>query len=136
MRDIKFRYVWKNRTTNKMTIIVFDLQEIYSGNAVNDFDYDWKVKYELVSVDQCVGLTDKKGGQVYERDFVLIDGDERKFRIKWFDDMCFGFSDARNDYIKTSYECYDTMHGFPTDDMIEIIGNTYENPELLTDTGA
>ena len=82
-------------------------------------------------LQQFTGLKDKNGKEIYESDVVSIKGDKRKFYIRWFDNMCFGFADVRSDYKETFYACYDDRNGYPMDSMIEIIGNIHQNPELI-----
>ena len=83
------------------------------------------------AVMQFVGIHDKNGYEVYEGDVVKIKNDSRTFYLRWFDDMRFAFADTRSDYEKTFYPTLDDAEGFPMDSEIEIIGNIYENPELL-----
>lgn len=87
------------------------------------------------NVGQYTGFVDKNGKKIFEGDIVIIKDDLNKmYYLKWFDDMCFAFADIRSDYKETFYSCYDIhKYGFPLSEQVKIIGNIYDNPELLKD---
>ncbi len=67
---------------------------------------------------QFTGLKDKKGKEIYEGD--IIDGRYGKSEVRWSDNHC-GF-------IPFAYP-----NNAPTEEECEVIGNIYENPELLNE---
>jgi len=88
-------------------------------------------KYEVYSesIGQFTGLKDKNGKEVYEGDIVK---EQRKrfkdkyFAVKWNNDIgSYIFEPLDKSLI--SYPCFNigTVKG------LEVIGNIYENPELL-----
>lgn len=75
--------------------------------------------YPMVIISQFTGLLDKNGKEIYEGDIVRDGVVEFKFG-KWL------IVNKRDD-LKTKI-LYDAIHDT---DKQEIIGNIYENPELL-----
>lgn len=72
------------------------------------------------TVGQYTGLTDKNGTKIFEGDIVLLRDDEEPYQVT-FDECCFQVYD--------SGVCYN-MDCFRSED-IEIIGNEFDNSELL-----
>lgn len=103
MRVIKFRFIKGNR--------VLGTQEL-KPNGIIDTAYDWD------ECNQFTGLLDRNGKEIWEGDIVDYFyefwntggmGERRKGEVKWYSrNACF-----------TLYK-----------DMV-VIGNIYENPELL-----
>ena len=65
---------------------------------------------------QFTGLLDKNGKEIYESDLIIFNSQEKKNRVEWLKDGCWG------------------INGHPLGlaaSQAEIIGNIYENPELL-----
>lgn len=99
-----------------------DAYYIIDGNDVN-------YEVDIETVGQCTGVKDKNKNFVYEGDIVklfddikLNDKDYGIYEIRFMQEFC-GFCL----YSKNFVSDFGGLH--PTD--IEVIGNKYENPELL-----
>jgi uncharacterized phage protein (TIGR01671 family) len=141
MRTIKFRAGWK--PTKRMVYNVglrqsgtpFAVEQGGYYELESDKDLDG---YELM---QFTGLKDKNGKEIYEYDIVRLtgtgdrEGDDLGTKtVKWQSDAC-GF------FFQPSMEAqsgdYTVLIGAgETEEFeLEVIGNIYENPELLPQKG-
>jgi len=118
MRELKFRG-WNPRT-NEMYYQVFVGQK-----PIDDLDKFFKETSEDGFVwMQCTGLKDKNGKEIYEGDIIL--GDQF---VEWVD------KDAAR--FDQEYCCYGIQNGkynlvaYSDGEDFIVIGNIYENPELL-----
>jgi uncharacterized phage protein (TIGR01671 family) len=117
MREIKFRAWLKDKQVMTSSFELFDNDEDYLLNGDG-------LHVRNAEIMQYTGLKDKNGKEIYEGDIVtlwngLYDLKEH-YVVRWYQ---FGF-----DYSNPSNP--DETHYFPQD-KIEVIGNIYENPELL-----
>ena len=136
-RIIKFRawdikrkdmvYFWTERNTGDHSLAIrpcitlegkfFGVSQYSNVGAEELSDHEWRFM-------QFTGLHDKNGKEIYEGDVVqcsFADGASKRGEISFVDgsfDVCFY---QHRDYLK----CFVVNHA------IEIIGNIYENPELL-----
>jgi len=138
MRDIKFR-AWDNRSLFEDTPIMRDMEYIYSY-----FMQDSRFNENLI-FQQFTGLKDKNGKDIYEGDILLI---EDQYTNAITDDsrgplepsghltpVIFKNSGFGVDILETedfwSKGFYDFCNNLDDFGDIEVIGNIYENPELL-----
>lgn len=131
MREIKFR-AWKHVNTpemfNDVQVIDFKSGIAHLGYSLSSFtERTDKERLDNLILMQYTGLKDKNGVEIYEGD-VLSEG----YVVTFIDasepenlGMDIGFYGQRD-----NFESWFTLEvGFPH----EVIGNIYENPELLGD---
>jgi len=118
-RELKFR-IWDNK--NKTFIYDWDASlkrlAISLAGLVYHGGYDDVLPENDYVIQQYTGLKDSKGNDIYEGDIVEI-GDRKReviFNIGMF-------------YIDENYG--DIVPISEVDNIIKVIGNIFENPELL-----
>lgn len=105
MRPIKFR-AWDK-----------ELKEFVSQSFNMVIRINENLENERFEFMQFTGLLDKNGKEIYENDICRVDVDDGYIGTVYFEDGAFQFDS--------------TVLSDSVDD-IEIIGNIYENPNLLT----
>ena len=116
MQDrFKFR-VWKGQE-NKMVYDVTYLNPLILDPAIKEEN-----KHNILM--QCTGLKDKNGKLIYEGDIVKIFHVSGTMQCKYFFDIV-EWNDLRCRFDTENYGIIND------DDIYEVIGNIYENPELL-----
>lgn len=110
MREIKFR-AW-NHDTKRMSEI-FDITD----------DFDWyKEEYPCYDLMQYTGLHDKNGKEIYEGDILKYNSLKHEYHAEVY-------FDKDNSKFDLTIETMPTWSVKLEDG--EVIGNIYENPELL-----
>jgi len=111
MREIKFR-AWNE---NKKQMLEFSIDNLFNdryGTFVLENRGEWVFM-------QYTGLKDKNGVEVYDRDALLVNGEI--CYIVWADTEW-----------ALKFQCEETPQSIiPNLITIEVIGNIYQNPELL-----
>lgn len=74
------------------------------------------------TVGQYIGVKDKNKQGIYEKDIVLINGEDEYFVIEWDNDTARFVMNS-----ETLTVDFDNYWGY----QVEVVGNVYENPELL-----
>ena len=107
MRDIKFR-VWNSK------------KEIMENKSALAFNKNGVVLYDYEQLMQYTGLKDKNGVEIYEGDYMQDGHSGRWAEVKFINGaFVVEFDNEIQDLYDWTYEC--------------IIGNIYENKELLND---
>ena len=117
-REFEFR-AWLTKY-NKMV-------KIYSWNIWQEYfmcsEYDSEFYLEETSIMQYTGLKDKNNKEIYEGDIFHIGSKKILYVVEWIDCGLKGRQIKNKSWIGLDY----------WKDDIEVIGNIYENPELMVD---
>lgn len=127
-RVIKFR-AWDGK--NKEMVLAWDDGAFFltSEGVPYDIFKRAKLPWKLM---QFTGLTDKNGKEIYEGD--ILDHLGLSYRVGWGDEgawIAWGITQRDDPRNGEPYTIADTMVA-NVSPVGEIIGNIYENPELLT----
>ena len=137
MRDIKFR-AWDKVSKKMLKIGLVDLDDMTVYNAKSgDFrcSYQRKTKYsenesfedvERLIFMQYTGIKDKNEKEIFEGDIFVHNN--QKFEVIYDGTRFIGVDSDRSG---NGYVCYVDSHYKDGSSSIEVIGNIYENPELL-----
>ncbi len=134
MREIKFRYIFQHLETGRILIKIFTLDELEVGCFTKWFD-SLEDKWMNIGRDQYTGLKDKNNKEIYEGDIITHplcvkephDEDEPcehfvgVIRYEVERGQYFAINQKQNGYVLEMSLVYN----------FEVIGNIYENPELL-----
>ena len=120
MREIKFRYFYKNKRC------LVDLQK-YCNSSLNDIFYNLR-KIEKIEIVQYTSLTDKNGVEIYEGDIVRFELDEDEFEIA---KITFNVLNGTYQVEYINSNCIEHFSDWININHFEVIGNIFENKELL-----
>lgn len=148
MRQIKFR-AWDKISKILLTVINIDFRKDRVKMCTPDLpSNEWNNQLNMVDLMQSTGLLDKNGKEIYEGDVIInpADPENKKWEVVFVtgksklgehDDewgLGIGFyrriSDAEN--CEGEPKCsHDVFELLTSDFPARILGNVYENPDLL-----
>ena len=132
MQDrFKFRYVFEKDFGGKTGICykmpVFNLDDAVRSVFENKILEYTNFGYKLIAKNQCTGLKDKNGKLIYEGDV-----DYKKGSKNWKNEKLLSKVIWSNNSAAFMISDENGLHQMPMNSHnIEILGNIYENPELI-----
>jgi len=129
------------RYIRRLTYLNGEIIEIVTESACGDLDF--YERFKSLTILQCTGLKDKNGKLIYEGDLLRYPAEKEYHKglvceVYWHDNDCcdnhIGFQMNRFHFTKNTFPVnYGTIYNFipKNTEKMEVIGNIYENPELL-----
>lgn len=96
-----------------------DFSVIYGGETDKDLE---KNTVYSDTVGQFTGLMDKNGKRIFEGDILLLDGEDGYFKLE-FDEVTARFI-MIGDIIQVDFDNFYSIE-------VDVVGNIYDNPEIL-----
>lgn len=128
-REIKFR-AWRQDVVVTEPYGRNSFEQKFMENDIDDiktiefgsFQDEVFINAHRVDIMQYIGVKDKKEKEIYEKDIVLIDGEDEYFVVEWDNDTARFVMNS-----ETLTVDFDNYWGY----QVEVIGNVYENADLL-----
>jgi len=136
MEEIKFKYYFENLQYGRIHKKIFSLADIADGEVESFLDEN--KEYSFFKCEQYTGLKDKNCVEIYKGDIVLANNrghnENGLHYIIEYDNTNTCFFGNVDNLIHNKYK--NAYHHQPMCDIrqnIEVVGNIYENKELLND---
>ncbi|MGY6720063.1 YopX family protein [Bacillus licheniformis] len=127
MNTIKIRYTFRHKGSGNIEMKWYSIGQL-EERATAKLSPVFSDEYELISRDLYTGLKDNTGREIYEGD--IVQGSHRYQR----DDEII-LIEQQVHYLNGCYMFGNNAHEyFNKHRIIEVIGNIYENPDLLEAT--
>ena len=147
MKEIKYR-AWDKREEEMCEVISIDFENklvrvscIDRSTVYMDSTHPMTnrlYKFDRVELLEYTGLKDKNGVEIYEGDLCTDNEDPKKvIEILWSDNHQWGCKIVKTDYVLSRNQTFPLWNWDRCERngsrQLEIIGNIYENPELLSE---
>lgn len=119
MRTIKFR-AWDGKKIIKDPLVPYDWD---LNSSFENPDYQAMMEF--------TGLVDRNGKEIYESDLVNVNNEKETLMVAWLENrFSFGYKYPTGEF-RSSFSFYRNGNGGFIKDVIEVIGNIWENSNLL-----
>lgn len=128
MREIKFRAYDTHTKTMLPVVDIIKFTKIEDVNILRTGAYGVSVCVPFqssIKLMQYTGLKDKNGNEIYEGDILRIEKEDYKYIVKFYDSCFLGVNKYDEHYEQT--KILGNLFALER----EVIGNIYENSELL-----
>lgn len=122
MREIKFR-AWDNENNQMLDVQNLDFEDCFYGGEIQIRTTMYNDYFDIreMPLMQYTGLHDKNGKEIYEGDIFNLGDNRILYIVEWFDTGLSGRQNGNSSRVGLQY----------WKDKIEVIGNIYENKDLL-----
>ena len=141
MRDIKFRAYIRDKNPRVPSEInkIVEVKSLHLGSKKAIIGYsggNYSIKFDEIELMQYTGLKDKNGKEIYEGDIVLYQDWEQCYEGGGNDSFInkgiVEYNESNCCFNVTERETIDIEDVlYKGNEDLEVIGNIYENPELL-----
>ena len=132
MRAIKFR-AWDKKCNRfiKGGEVIYRISEEEIEVCINEQGFDnGEDRQKDFIIMQYTGLNDKNGKEIYEGD-ILLNRDWVPRGGAMVNTTVVSWSTKNAGFLPFAFDMYDYPNAFREIEELEVIGNIYENPELL-----
>ena len=132
MRSIKFR-CWDTENKEMLRVQELDFEDTFYGGrlSIRTDQYNDYFDMEDMILMQYTGLKDKNEKEIYEGDIIFDSFYERKAKVVFLEGAFWlDYIDNFKEY-ETIHKRYQLIANYDNKSVLEVIGNIYDNPELL-----
>ena len=135
-REIKFKYIWSNPTKTNFLTKIFTLDQIEHGDQFMVLDNQPFFRdYRVIARLQSTNLLDKNDKEIFGGDVVRVNDDrdgDRTYEVIFKEGCYWGNCIYTPKPSTTPQRTLLCDLDYWDNESKEIIGNIYENPELIT----